>query len=319
MYRVPRNASMTRQAKAYATLRALDTSCFKTSSQTIAARVRPLATIASNIPHCLEVPNLSHAKQVNHVGQVFSELETTGMLKIRLGFPDDNSEYLQQLLLSLHKYHGHKLPISHSATRGGFWDVRPTELDFQAGSHQARSETMDDFPWHTDCSYEDLPPRYFALQVLQHDRFGGGTLSVMNAARLSGLISPQARSALAAPEYQIAVPPEFIKSPERKHIIGNVLIPEDHRLVTSIRFREDILTPLTTRAAQALEELREAISGEARSAVHLRSADLPRGSIILMDNRRWLHARNDIMDPQRHLRRVRWDARRFETGFSSEA
>lgn len=319
MYRLQHNASMIRQTKAYATLRALDTGCFSTPSQTFGARVRPLATIASKLPQCLDVPTLSYAKQVDHVGQVFSELESTGMLKVRLGFPDDNSEYLQQLLFSLHRYHGHQLPISHSATRGGFWDVRPTKTDFQTRNYQARSETMDDFPWHTDCSYEDMPPRYFALQVLQHDRFGGGTLSVMNAARIGELISPQARSALAAPEYQIAVPPEFIKSPERKHIIGNVLVAGNHQLNTRIRFREDILTPLTTRASQALQELREAISEEARSAVHLRSADLPRGSVILMDNRRWLHARNDIMDPQRHLRRVRWDARRFETGFPSEA
>ncbi len=28
-------------------------------------------------------------------------------------------------------------------------------------------------------------PRFFALQVLQYDRFGGGTLSVMNVQHLS--------------------------------------------------------------------------------------------------------------------------------------
>ena len=98
------------------------------------------------------------------------------MLKLSLGFADEDSDYLKQLLVSLHKNHGHQLPIAHSATRGWFWDVRPSKTNFQAGNHQARSETMNEFPWHTDCSYEDPPPRYFALQVLQHDRYGGGTL-----------------------------------------------------------------------------------------------------------------------------------------------
>lgn len=31
----------------------------------------------------------------------------------------------------------------------------------------------------------------------------------------------------------------------------------------------------------------------------------------MMDNERWLHARNEVKDPNRHLRRVRWDAREF--------
>jgi alpha-ketoglutarate-dependent taurine dioxygenase len=87
-----------------------------------------------------------------------------------------------------------------------------------------------------------------------------------------------------------------------------------------MRFREDILTPLTDRAARALEELKGIFRNEeiqARAILHLRASDLPKGSIILIDNRRWLHSRNDIKDPERHLRRVRWDACSFD-GISDE-
>lgn len=273
-------------------------------------------TVSSLTLPCLEAPDLSYAESLDHVGRVSEELDRSGMLKVSLGFADDNSDYLKRLLVSLHRHRGHQLPISHSATRGWFWDVRPSETNFQAKKHQARSETMNEFPWHTDCSYEDPPPRFFALQVLQHDRCGGGTLSVMNVDKLSELLSPEARSALLAQEYRITIPPEFIKDPEQKNIIGSVFVTSPNDQSTMIRFREDILTPLTDRASRALVELKGALLKEevqTHSTVHLKSTDLPKGSIILMDNRRWLHARNDIKDPERHLRRVRWDACPFET------
>jgi hypothetical protein len=274
---------------------------------------RGLATLASqHTLSVLEAPSLSYAQHRDHVGHVSSQLERTGMLKISLGFPDNSSSYLKQLLISLHERHNHHLPISHSARQGWFWDVRPSKTMFQAGDHQARSETMKKFPWHTDCSFEDPLPRYFALQVLQHDRYGGGTLSVMNVEKLNELLSPDSKAALMSPEFRIEIPPEFIKDANRKHITGSIL--KSNGESTMIRFREDIVTPLTDRARLALGELREALMQQevqAHTTVHLKSSDLPKGSIILMDNRRWLHSRNDIKDPERHLRRVRWDACAF--------
>ena len=101
---------------------------------------RGLATLASqHTLQVLEAPNLSYAQQRDHVDRVSSQLERTGMLKISLGFPDDSSSYLKQLLVSLHEHHHHRLPISHSAKRGWFWDVRPNETTFQAVNHQVCS------------------------------------------------------------------------------------------------------------------------------------------------------------------------------------
>jgi alpha-ketoglutarate-dependent taurine dioxygenase len=237
------------------------------------------------------------------------------MLKITLGFADEESNYLTRLIRGLHQHSGHKLPITHSATRGWFWDVRPSKGKFQAGNYQARSETMSEFPWHTDCSYENPPPRYFALQVLQHDRFGGGTLSIMNVQKLCGLLSSETLSSLAAPEYRMTVPPEFIKSSSQAYITGSILGLTPNSQLPVMRFREDILTPLTGRAARALEELKGVFRNEeiqAHAILHLRATDLPKGSVVLIDNRRSLHARNDIKDPERHLRRVRWDACSFD-------
>ncbi|KAF3931618.1 hypothetical protein ABW20_dc0102323 [Dactylellina cionopaga] len=175
---------------------------------------------------------------------------------------------------------------------------------------------MEEFPWHTDCSYEDLPPRYFALHVLQHDRFSGGTLSVMNVQRLGELLSPDTRASLMQQDYSIRIPLEFIKEPEKRSIVGSLLTAQQDGQPYTMRFRRDLVTPLTDRASRALQEfdksLRDAGTQADSSALHLTAEDLSAGSIILVDNRRWLHARNDIKDPKRHLRRVRWDAVPFE-------
>ncbi|KAM3428452.1 hypothetical protein MY4824_008826 [Beauveria thailandica] len=262
----------------------------------------------------LLAPELSHSQKPDHVAAVAQRLEQDGILKITLGFPDDESRYLERLIRSLHARHNHRLPISHSATRGWFWDVRPSadKFAFQTANHQARSETMDEFPWHTDCSYEYPPPRFFALQVLQPDRYGGGTLSVMSAARLGERLDAATLATLMRPAFRIAIPREFVKDPAaRAWIRGSLVVADAQGKPGLIRFREDIVTPLGPAAAAALERLKTALrelAAQPQSTLHLSAKDLPARSVILIDNRRWLHARNEVTDPDRHLRRVRWDA-----------
>lgn len=260
------------------------------------------------VPH-MTAPTIEHSVQRDHVRNVHEQLRKQGILKISLGRPDPDSRYLERLVVSLNKQFNHQLPITHSASRGWFWDVRPESVSFQTANHRARSETMDEFPWHTDCSYEEMVPRYFALQVLQHDRFGGGTLSAMNIQRLNQSLSPSTQASLMRREYRISIPKEFVKDPAKQEIVGNLMAFDQESQSCMMRFRRDIVTPLTEGASKALEELDACLAQkETPSTVHLTSAAFPTGTIILIDNRRWLHARNNINDPQRHLRRLRWDA-----------
>ncbi|KAJ5813641.1 uncharacterized protein N7503_000391 [Penicillium pulvis] len=276
------------------------------------ANLSSFARLSPPVP-TVRVGNLGFANQPRHVAQVAQALRESGILKISLQFTDDTSQYLHNMLLSLHKHHGHGLPITHSASHGWFWDVRPNPITFQSQNYQARSETMQEFPWHTDCSYEESPPRFFALQVLQPDRCGGGTLSVMNVERLSHLLSATATAALIKPHFRIAIPPEFIKKDNQCHIISNLMAASKPGRPAMVRFREDIVTPLNHDAAAGLAELRQClrILDRRENALHLTPEHLPRGSILIMDNSQWMHARNAVQDPDRHLRRVRWDARPF--------
>ncbi|GAT25084.1 taurine catabolism dioxygenase TauD [Aspergillus luchuensis] len=271
--------------------------------------------------HSIQANDLRHASHPSHITDVSNTLRQTGILKVSLQFEDDSSHYLQHLMVGLHKQHGHGLPITHSASRGWFWDIRPNSTSFQTPSHQARSETMEEFPWHTDCSYEEAPPRYFALQVLREDQCGGGTLSVMNVGRLSSLLSTSTCTALLRPEYRITVPLEFVKDDAKRHVVGGLMATDAKGLPSMVRFREDIVTPLTAEAALALQELKNCLLGQKVQAetLQLTSDCLPRGSVILMDNYRWLHARSNVRDPERHLRRVRWDARPFPTSLKANS
>jgi alpha-ketoglutarate-dependent taurine dioxygenase len=184
--------------------------------------------------------------------------------------------------------------------------------------HRARSETMQDFPWHTDCSYASSPPRFFGLHVLQADKCGGGTLSILQLSKIMGSVKDQSLEALRAPEFRIEVPPEFAIGTDA--IISPILTPiradSSGQADVRCRFRADIVQLLTERASTALAELNQvlALARDTHSDVCLNLIPelLPNGSIVLLDNGRWLHARNEAKDAERHLRRIRWDARDFQ-------
>lgn len=72
------------------------------------------------VPPKVEAPNICQARELIHVHSVSKMFRQHGILKISLGFDDNKSQYLEQLLLSLHQHHGHQLPIAHSATKGWF-------------------------------------------------------------------------------------------------------------------------------------------------------------------------------------------------------
>ena len=241
-------------------------------------------------------------------------LKIAGIALIDLHFSDTGSEYLRSLILGLVESHRHSPPIEHSTTRGWFWDVRPKKKE---AAHQARSESSLDFPWHTDCSYESQPPRFFALHVLHADRNGGGTLSALEASQIVRKLSPDARAALLKPEFKITVPPEFDKGVAS--ITDRLLVEASNRTDFHIRFRADIIEPTTTHAERGLHELNRLLDPRAPSIINdarldLTAQDMPDNTIILMDNSRWLHARTEVKDPCRHLRRIRWGSQEFAGG-----
>ncbi|KAL9035997.1 MAG: hypothetical protein Q9214_006331 [Letrouitia sp. 1 TL-2023] len=266
----------------------------------------------SPIPR-LTATSLEDSSEHSHISAVNQALRGPGVGLVDLKFPDLESQYLERLVLGLGKHYNHGPPITHSSSRGWFWDVKPQ--DTNPIVHQARSETKLPFPWHTDCSYESKPPQFFALHVLYADKFGGGTLSALNVSRVLHQLGPATLESLCRPEFRITVPPEFSKD-DTGSIVGPLVSRAEHKSGgLTMRFRADIVEPLSLNAKRALETFKQRLGDvtdtRENARINLTPQVLPDNTIVLMDNGRWLHARTEIRDPGRHLRRVRWARREF--------
>ncbi|KAF3089171.1 hypothetical protein TWF569_007251 [Orbilia oligospora] len=266
-------------------------------------------------PKIIDAYSPSCGAAAGHVSEVHRSLEENGVALVRLNFSDPQSDYLVSLVRDgLHPTHGHGLPVDHSQKKGWLWDVKPIHGKVHSANDPlARSETMHVFPWHTDCSFEANPPRHFALHVLHADRYGGGSLSLVRTSDIVQELCEETISRLSMPEFVFAVPDEFDKGTSQT-LVGALLDMSDGE--PKLRFRRDIISPLTKQAELALEELDKVLdecqssSGRSLRKV-MKAEDLPDGMVIVVDNAKWLHARNQVNDPDRHLRRVRWNAQPF--------
>lgn len=186
---------------------------------------------------------------------------------------------LTELVSSWGRAHDHREPGQL------VWDVRP-------GHGAARSQGLDEFILHTDASFEDPPPRYVALFVVRADSRGGGRSEWVHSQKLLAGLPSAARDALGQ-DYRIRVPAEFHKG---KHEIVAPLVWGD-----SVRYRRELVVePEELHLRAALHELDRALQGPRESRL------LPAGTLLLMDNWHVFHGRTPVLDPARHLKRVRF-------------
>ncbi|CAF3704322.1 unnamed protein product [Rotaria sp. Silwood1] len=185
--------------------------------------------------------------------------------------------------------------LTHNAEENSFvWHVRPLPSISDIQHPLARSQTNEEFPFHTDCSYESNPPEYVALFVLEQDQLGGGQFEVIQVSDIVNNLSEASKTILLTENFKIAVPMEFRKVKDVDHIYGPILL--DHN---EIRYRPDIV--LDHKSA-ALNELESIISRIPKHA-----PKYEKYTMILLNNRKYLHARTKILDPRRHLLRIRFN------------
>lgn len=167
----------------------------------------------------------------------------------------------------------------HDASGQLVWDVRVDP------GGQARSQGMDEFSLHTDASFEDPPPRYVGLLVIRRDALGGGQSQWVSTSEVLARVSEECRASLRQAR-SLRVPAEFCKGVS--HVWGPLLCGAD-----LMRYRREVVDSDVSEFSLALQGARE-------------SADLAEGTLLLLDNWRFLHGRTTILDPLRHLLRVRF-------------
>ena len=160
----------------------------------------------------------------------------------------------------------------------------------------ARSQTADPFPFHTDGSFEDPPPDYIALYVVQHDQVGGGVTLFLSVQTVLKRISTEERHILSATRFRFRVPSEFNKGVPYRDL--SVLLRRGR-----VRYRREIIdeSVCTPTQIRAMDEFDAAIATAQPMRFSLES-----GMIVIFDNASFLHARTEVLDPERHLLRMRF-------------
>ena len=173
------------------------------------------------------------------------------------------------------------------------WHIR---YDAAAAARGATASlTMEPLPFHTDGAFEDPSPRYLAQYVVHEDRFGGGETLLVEVGAVLQRLSAATLDVLRSTNFRFYAPVEYDKGvPYRDGpiVFGDGLM----------RYRRKIIDEqLCPEAVPALDELDAAIGAVEPLRMRLRS-----GAILLLDNARFLHARTEVRDPERHLLRMRF-------------
>lgn len=216
-------------------------------------------------------------------------LRAEGILLVQTTWHDPGGLFMQAVVNRL------GVVNPHDSSRTAIWDVR-----YDPGSPSrtgARSHSLDAFPLHTDCSFEDPPPRGMALYVVREDRLGGGLTGVVDGRAVLARLSPATRAILRDTTFRFRVPPEFAK--DRPWIEGPILDPHGN-----FRYRREIIDAGFLRADQ--EAALEALGRVLRDPDLIVPLSMPRGMLLVLDNGRHLHSRTAIHDPDRHLKRIRF-------------
>lgn len=176
------------------------------------------------------------------------------------------------------------------------WDIA---LGGTSGTeHLARSHRKDEFFFHTDCAYEENVPDYFGLHVITPDSKGGGFNLLINSYLIMQQLSDYAFKILNSCPYTFNVPIEFYKG--IKTIQAQII---DENL--NLRYRRDLIDRAHCKEKElnALKEFEQMIS----NPNNMIRIFLQKDHILLLDNKRFLHARTAVKDKRRHLKRVRFN------------
>ncbi|CAF1343522.1 unnamed protein product [Rotaria sp. Silwood1] len=236
----------------------------------------------------------------NKIFEIEKKLEDDGYVRIQFSsehLPNDHHimENMENFFIEIIEKLGGQC-LDHNEEKNSIvWHVQPIEISSDGKQNKrARSQTTDEFSFHTDCSYEENPAEYMALFVLEQDQFGGGQLQIIRLSDVLQNLSLQTKEKLLKNKIQINIPEEFRKSSNIDHINVPILIDHDR-----IRYRYDIM--LKENSVE-LNELNSIINSTEKY-----TPILNKYTMIILNNQTYLHARTKILDNRRHLLRIRFN------------
>jgi alpha-ketoglutarate-dependent taurine dioxygenase len=221
------------------------------------------------------------------VGEARRLLERAGLVLLKARPGDEEGSDLQHIVEQL------GTAEEHDRLGQVIWNIRYDAAAAACGA--TASLTLEPLPFHTDGAFEDPSPRYLAQYVVREDRFGGGETLLVDVASVLPRVSPKTLDILRFTHFRFHAPAEYAKHTAYRDapiLFGDGLM----------RYRRAIIDEELDRdATAALDELDAAITAVEPLRLRLHSGD-----ILLLDNARFLHARSEVLDPERHLLRMRF-------------
>ncbi|UBU13006.1 TauD/TfdA family dioxygenase [Nonomuraea gerenzanensis] len=182
-----------------------------------------------------------------------------------------------------------------------FFDISPS-----SSRSDDVSGTSAEFPLHTDSTFFSVPHDVLALACVRNSDSGGESIIVRAADVADRVRAIGGADALAALGDQVY--PFYLRDPLFGHGIQLVPILVADGDEWCIRYRGDILTKLTERFEldeahrHALSVLNQVVAEPESCAAQVR---LETDDLIIVDNRRALHARTALGPGERRLRRMK--------------
>ncbi|MBO3750635.1 TauD/TfdA family dioxygenase [Streptosporangiaceae bacterium NEAU-GS5] len=177
------------------------------------------------------------------------------------------------------------------------WEVRPRE-GMEGGTF---SEVAGAIPFHTDAQYRAVPEALVALFVVRPARDGGHTRLLTARSAFEALArepyGEEIRAELKRPRWRWVVPESF-REPDTPPLSPPAAVIESG---DTVRWRPDNLVAPDEQGGEGAARFASCLA-HAPGAVEL---DHHAGDLIVLDNRRVLHARGAFRDPRRLLLRIR--------------
>jgi hypothetical protein len=137
------------------------------------------------------------------------------------------------------------------------------------------------------------------MYVVREDAFGGGLSQIIDGRKLLARLSHETKRVLRT-KYTVRVPEEFFKGKE--HVQVAILDCSGN-----FRIRREIIVRelCTAEQLKALEVLEALLNDDQLVEMMF----LKTGWMLIMDNGKFLHARTAVKDQNRHLLRMRFQAK----------
>jgi len=178
-------------------------------------------------------------------------------------------------------------PVAYLQEKQGsiFQDVFPTAQNADKLSSESSSILLD---FHTEIAFHPYMPEYLLLYGLRQDPDKQARTIFSSVRRFFHLLPPGDRDTLFCDLFRTGVDYSFGNVEELKGVGPLVSILYGDRLDPFLRYDLDLMVGQTPEAQHALQVVRELVNQVKRDVV------IEPGSLLVLDNRRCVHARSDF-------------------------